>query len=89
MILLRKPLIRKLLTRPAAHRFRADLAVTLYPDGTVELRECRSRQAPVRLNLALLYAKARVAEAEAAYARSRPKPRTPSRPRRTRRRRSA
>ncbi len=84
MILLRKPLTRKLLTRPAADRFRADLVMTLHPDGTVELRECRSREHPVRLDLGLLYAKARVAEARATYARSRPRPSTPPSPHRSR-----
>ncbi len=91
MILLRKPLIRKLLTRPAAHRFRPDLVITLYPDGIVELRECRSREHPVRLDLALLYAKSRVAEAQAIRAPARRPSSTPStsrRPQSPRRRRA-
>ncbi len=84
MILLQKPLSRKLHTRPAAHRFRADLVITLHPDGIVELRECRSREHPVRLDLALLYAKSRVAEAEATHIRSRGGPKQRPAPRRPR-----
>ena len=63
MISLRKPLTRKLVTRPAAHGYKADLVITLYPNGAAELREARSRRPPVLLNLAHLYARARIAEA--------------------------
>ncbi len=84
MILLRKPLIRKLLTRPAAHRFHAELVLTLHPDGIVELRECRSREHPIRLDLALLYAKSRVTEAQAMRAPAHRPSSAPSISRRTR-----
>jgi hypothetical protein len=46
-----------------SHGYRPDLVITLYPDGSVEIREAGTRQAPVLLNLAQLYVQARIAAA--------------------------
>jgi hypothetical protein len=65
MIPLRKPLTRKVLTRPAAHGYPPELVITLCPTGTAPIREPSSRPPPVTLDLALLYARRRLAEARA------------------------
>ncbi len=60
---LQKPLRRKVRPRTMPHGYRPELVVTLHPGGLVELREVRSRRAPVTLDLATLYVKARIQEA--------------------------
>jgi hypothetical protein len=58
-----KPITRKVTTRMTSHGYRPDLVITLHPDGSVEIREAGTRQAPVLLNLAQLYVQARIAAA--------------------------
>ena len=70
---LQKPLRRRVRTRAMPHGYRPELVVTLHPGGLVELREVRSRQAPVELDLATLYVKARIQEAMARRPRGRGK----------------
>jgi len=55
------------------HGFRPALIVTLHPGGVLELREVRSRSAPVTLDLGLLYVKARIHEAMSRRPRGRGK----------------
>ena len=52
MTSLRKPLTRKVTTRMISHGYHPDLVITLFPDGSVEIREAGTRQTPVLLNLA-------------------------------------
>ena len=59
---LQKPLRRRVTPRAMPHGFRPELVITLHPGGVVELREVRSRQAPVALDLGALYVKARIQE---------------------------
>ena len=61
--LAKKPKTFKIQGRNVPHKFNPTLFVTVYTDGTIDLREARSRQEPVTLDLYTMYVTARVRSA--------------------------
>ena len=57
---LSKPIKRRVTVEKIAHGFRNRLVVTLHPRGLLEIREAHLREAPVLLDLAVLYVQARI-----------------------------
>jgi hypothetical protein len=58
--LAKKPKTFKIVGRNVPHKFNPVLFVTVYTDGTIDLRESRSRDEPVSLDLYSMYVTARV-----------------------------
>ena len=58
--LAKKPKTFKIHGRNVPHKFNPVLFVTVYTDGTIDLRESRSRQDPVSLDLYTMYVTARM-----------------------------
>jgi hypothetical protein len=60
-----KPIQRRVTVKKIAHGYRNRLVVTLHPNAMLEIREARTREDPVLLDLASLYVSARIKAAMA------------------------
>lgn len=72
MTRLTRPLTRKVVVPKIAHGYSHELIVTLYANGSVEIREPRRHDAPVLLDLAELFVHGRIAAARAQLSRRPP-----------------